>query len=90
MMVHTSGQASDIGTFSAWSSSVGELCELVEALQPQAAALGAVDPSGSDWHGALFGKLRPQVAREPILVAAVCGGTNTGKSLIAKIGRAHV
>jgi hypothetical protein len=31
----------------------------------------------------LFGKLRPQVDREPVLVVAVCGGTNTGKSLIS-------
>jgi hypothetical protein len=44
--------------------------------------LGAPDPESEDWHGVLFGKLRPQVSREPLLVAAVCGGTNTGKSLI--------
>jgi hypothetical protein len=47
-----------------------------------AAELGLPDAAGSDWHGALVGKLRPQASREPVLVAAVCGGTNTGKSLI--------
>jgi len=55
----------------------------VEALEPLGRALGAPDPARSDWHGALFGKLKPQIDREPLLVAAVCGGTNTGKSLIA-------
>ena len=48
-----------------------------------AAAAGPVD--GADWRGQLFGKLRPQAGREPVLVAAVCGGTNTGKSLITNV-----
>jgi len=68
--------------FSAWAVGVEELCGLVDALRPLARSLGAPDPEGDDWYGALFGKLRPQVAREPVLVVAVCGGTNTGKSLI--------
>ncbi len=71
------------GSFAAWSAGVAELCTLVDALRSLARSLGVADPAGSDWHGALFGKLRPQVDREPLLVAAVCGGTNTGKSLIA-------
>lgn len=50
---------------------------------PLAAAVGAPDPRDADWHGVLFGKLRPQASREPVLVVAVCGGTNTGKSLVA-------
>jgi hypothetical protein len=69
-------------SFAAWAGSVAELCDLVDHLRPLAESLGAADPRSSDWHGALFGKLRPQVAREPLLVAAICGGTNTGKSLI--------
>jgi hypothetical protein len=69
-------------TFAAWAGKVGELCGLIDALQPMAPSLGVPDPGQADWHGALFGKLKPQVSREPLLVAAVCGGTNTGKSLI--------
>ena len=69
-------------SFTAWAGTVTELCEQVERLAPLAAALGTEDPGAADWHAALFGKLRPQVAREPLLVAAVCGGTNTGKSLV--------
>jgi len=68
--------------FAAWAGNVAALCDAVERLQPLAATLGTGDPQLCGWHGALFGKLRPQVAREPLLVAAVCGGTNTGKSLI--------
>ena len=77
------GTAAAAGGFASWSNGIAELCRLVEALEPTARAIGAADAAGSSWHGALFGKLRPQVAREPLLVAAVCGGTNTGKSLIA-------
>jgi len=68
--------------FAAWAGSVEELCGLIDTLRPLARSLGAPDPQTDDWYGALFGKLRPQVSREPVLVAAVCGGTNTGKSLI--------
>ncbi len=66
-----------------WSGCVAELCSYLEALEPLTQPLGVPDPTDSDWHGALFGKLKPQIDREPLLVAAVCGGTNTGKSLIA-------
>lgn len=76
------GQA-PAASFSTWGRSVGELCSCLEALEPLGRSLGVVDPVAADWHGALFGKLRPQVDREPVLVAAVCGGTNTGKSLIS-------
>jgi len=69
-------------SFAAWAGQVAELCDLVAALEPLAGELGLPPTAAADWHGVLFGKLRPQVAREPVLVAAVCGGTNTGKSLI--------
>ncbi|MCE9629441.1 MAG: 50S ribosome-binding GTPase [Planctomycetia bacterium] len=69
-------------SFAVWAVSIADLCEQVDRLVPLAATLGAADPCATAWHGSLFGKLKPQVAREPLLVAAVCGGTNTGKSLI--------
>ncbi len=78
-------QATTVGAgrpYAAWADEVAELASLIEALEPAARAVGAPEPERTEWHGALFGKLRPQVAREPVLVAAVCGGTNTGKSLI--------
>ncbi|MFM7248433.1 MAG: hypothetical protein ACKO5R_00875 [Planctomycetaceae bacterium] len=84
----------DASLHAAWSGRVGELCDLAERLLPLAMELG-VDPpppadaagpiDGGDWRGQLFGKLRPQAGGEPVLVAAVCGGTNTGKSLITNV-----
>ena len=71
-----------VPSFAAWAGGVAELCDVIERLTPLAASVGAAAPGDADWHGALFGKLRPQVSREPLLVAAICGGTNTGKSLI--------
>ena len=81
-MEHDGAATTAPGGFAAWSAGVAELCGLVAALAPTAAALGAPDPAAATWHGALFGKLKPQVSRTPLLVVAVCGGTNTGKSLI--------
>jgi hypothetical protein len=75
--------AAGSAAFTAWVGAVDQLCQLFQALRPLGDALGAPDPDATDWHGALFGKLRGQVARGPFVVAAVCGGTNTGKSLIA-------
>jgi len=69
--------------YESWAGRVAELCGLVERLRPLSEALGVRDPAATEWHGQLFGKLQPQVCREPVVVAAVCGGTNTGKSLIA-------
>jgi hypothetical protein len=70
-------------SLAAWSDCVAEICSCLESLEPLACALGVPDPTATEWHGALFGKLKPQIDREPLLVTAVCGGTNTGKSLIA-------
>lgn len=68
--------------FTAWVNAVQELCALVNALAPLGESLGVPDLRKTDWHGQLFDKLAPQVSPEAVLVVAVCGGTNTGKSLI--------
>ena len=62
---------------------VRALCDVVEAIAPLGASLGVPAPEEMPWHGALFGTLQAQAARGPLVVAAVCGGTNTGKSLVA-------
>lgn len=82
-MQQTGESATSPSSYASWAGAVEELCELFESLRPLAAALGMPDPTPTDWHGALFGKLRGEVSRGPFVVAAVCGGTNTGKSLIA-------
>ena len=71
--------------YASWAGNVGELCGLVESLAVVATEVGEPPPTDAEWYGQLFGKLRPQVTRDPVLVAAVCGGTNTGKSLITNV-----
>jgi hypothetical protein len=80
---HASDRHVQTTPYATWAGDVAALCRAIAALEPLVGPLGTTDPVGSDWHGQLFGKLVGQVAREPVLVAAVCGGTNTGKSLIA-------
>ncbi len=47
------------------------------------------------WAGELHNKLLPQIDGEPYLIVAVCGGTNTGKSVVynhlvgARISESH-
>jgi hypothetical protein len=78
-----------VEAFGRWGGDVATLCRCVAGLVDLARRVGADDPTGAEWHDELFGKLRPQVCGEPTVVAAVCGGTNTGKSLIASalVGR---
>ncbi|NBP80621.1 hypothetical protein EBU58_07855 [bacterium] len=70
-------------TYAVWAERVTLLCAAVESLDAAADGLGADLAVDAAWRGQLFEKLRPQVDGEPVLVAAICGGTNTGKSLIA-------
>jgi hypothetical protein len=75
-------QTSSVASFARWAGRIAEVCELVAGLEPLAAELGLPAAAASEWHGALFGKLQPQATAPPVIVAAICGGTNTGKSLI--------
>jgi hypothetical protein len=76
-------QPPTIRGYASWATRIAELARAVEHLEGVAAELGVAASGEGGWHGQLFDKLRPQVEREAVLVAAVCGGTNTGKSLIA-------
>jgi len=82
-VVQTSDPQAEPDSFAAWTGRIAELCACLAALEPLAADLGLPAATTSEWHGALFGKLRSQLDRGTLVVAAVCGGTNTGKSLIA-------
>ena len=78
---HTSGGHASAG-FSCWADDLVSTGQLVTQLSPLAESLGLVSGEKTAWHGPLFGKLLPQVDRELLLVVAICGGTNTGKSLL--------
>lgn len=51
-------------------------------LEPQAAAAGVASPVGQEWFELLRHKLLPQLDLPPLLVVAIVGGTNIGKSAI--------
>ena len=68
--------------FRAWATHVAQLDRAVERLQQRAARLGVASPEAEGWLELLRWKLVPQVEAEPLLLAAVVGGTNIGKSLL--------
>ncbi len=68
--------------FKAWARQVRRLCHALERLDPHARAIGIPPPSGQEWFELLRHKLLPQLEAEPLLVVAVIGGTNIGKSVI--------
>jgi len=91
------GGESDINTYlvmgdpryHAWAKLVRELAARVSELQAQVAGWNLPVELSAEWQGELFGKLLPQVSAEPFLIVAVCGGTNTGKSVILNHLAAH-
>ena len=52
------------------------------ALRPVAAAVGVEPPEGQEWFELLERKLIAQIELPPVLVVAVVGGTNIGKSVL--------
>lgn len=65
-----------------WAARIRELHQALASLAPSAANLGVPSPTGEEWYEHLERKLLPQLNREPLLVVAVVGGTNIGKSCI--------
>src|SRR5262245_11312220 len=65
-----------------WSAQIVELAAAARELVPVAEELGLTPAAQTQWHGALFQMLLPQAGQEPFLIAAVTGGTNTGKSVV--------
>ncbi|NLS97266.1 MAG: hypothetical protein GXX96_34440 [Planctomycetaceae bacterium] len=68
--------------FRAWSDQVCQLDAALELLEPLAAHLGVPSPAASNWYQLLDRKLVPQLQADPLLVVAVVGGTNIGKSVL--------
>lgn len=61
---------------------VRQLRRAVEELQPLATRLEVPSPVQHEWHGLLVNKLLAQLELPPLLVVAIIGGTNIGKSVI--------
>ena len=58
------------------------LSRVLATLEPVAAALGVAPPAGQEWFELLRNKLLPQLELPPLLVVAIVGGTNIGKSVL--------
>jgi hypothetical protein len=69
-------------SYPTFAAAVKRLDRLLAALIAEAAALGVPSPAGAEWFDLLHNKLLPQCDLPPLLVVAVVGGTNIGKSVI--------
>jgi len=68
--------------YRAWAHQVRQLDEALARLKPAAAHLGIPSPAATQWFQLLDHKLLPQLQANPVLVVAVVGGTNIGKSVL--------
>jgi hypothetical protein len=68
--------------FTAFSARVADLSRSLAALATLAERLGVPPPRGREWFELLRCKLLPQVEGPPLLIVAVVGGTNIGKSVV--------
>ena len=71
-----------MATYHSFAAQVQRLDRALTALEPQAAAAGVAPPEGQEWFELLHNKLLPQLDLPPLLVVAIVGGTNIGKSVI--------
>jgi hypothetical protein len=90
-----SGFGANVIDYRRWAGRITQLAAMVRGLEPVAAELGLPLGAQTQWYGALFQMLLPQACQEPFLIAAVTGGTNTGKSVVfnhlagSAISRSH-
>lgn len=69
-------------TYQSFADEIRRLDQAIEALTPCAAAVGVAPPAGQEWFELLRHKLISQLDLPPLLVVAIVGGTNIGKSAI--------
>jgi len=65
-----------------WAERVCRFHDALCSLERVAACLDVAPPRGQEWFELLRHKLLPQIELPPLLVVAVVGGTNIGKSLL--------
>jgi hypothetical protein len=69
-------------TYQSFAADVRRLDRAIGTLLPLAAAAGVASPAGQEWFDLLKNKLLAQLDMPPLLVVAIVGGTNIGKSSI--------
>ena len=72
----------DPPTYQSFADQVRRLDRAIRALSGRAAALGIPPPDGEEWFDLLQNKLLAELDLPPLLVAAIVGGTNIGKSVV--------
>ncbi|MGO9110792.1 MAG: GTPase, partial [Thermoguttaceae bacterium] len=68
--------------FSSFAARITQLTRSIETLAQSARRVGARPPQGREWFDLLQRKLLPQLQGPPLLIVAIVGGTNIGKSVI--------
>jgi hypothetical protein len=68
--------------FASFAAHLKRLDRALAALEPAAASVGVSAPRQEEWFELLTNKLLPQLDLPPLLVVAIIGGTNIGKSVI--------
>ena len=68
--------------FSAFSARIAQLSRSLAPLSAAAGRLGVAPLAGREWFELLRCKLLPQVEGPPLLIVAIVGGTNIGKSVV--------
>jgi hypothetical protein len=68
--------------YQSFAGDVQRLDRAIKALEPLAATAGIAPPTGQEWFDLLRNKLLAQLDMPPLLVVAIVGGTNIGKSSI--------
>ena len=69
-------------SFDLWAEQIQRLHHALEELAEDAVSLDMPTPVSQEWCELLKRKLLPQLDTRPVLVVAVVGGTNIGKSVI--------
>ncbi len=75
-------QGGPLMDFSAFAARIADLSRSLAALSAGADRLGVPPPAGREWFELLRSKLLPQVEGPPLLIVAIVGGTNIGKSVV--------
>ncbi|MGA2798268.1 MAG: GTPase [Thermoguttaceae bacterium] len=68
--------------YASFAAALKRLHRALAALEPAAASIGLSRPRQDEWYQLLTNKLLPQLDLPPLLVVAIIGGTNIGKSVI--------
>src|SRR5208337_4109034 len=68
--------------FSSFAARIAQLTRSIRALAARAQCVGVGTLQSREWFALLERKLLPQLQGPPLLIVAIVGGTNIGKSAI--------